>query len=130
MSIFTEGTARSRIIVGVSIFLILALIGGIVYFVWYRVGARFTPIGEILQNVNKFDRQEVTIRGTTRRAISVPPLSASFVLVEDKTGQIWCRLRRTDAQEGEVVTVQGTVYKLVQIPGLGVNVTAIAEESP
>lgn len=130
MSIFTERTLRSRILLAVLAFLILALIGGITYFVWQATAGRFTPIGDILQDVPAYDRQEVTIRGTARQVIPAPLLKATFALVEDKTGRIWCRLTHTLAEESEVLTIRGVVYKLVYIPVLDISVTAIAEQAP
>ena len=129
MSIFTERTLRSRILLAVLALLVLALIGGITYFVWHRMTGQFTPIGDILQNVNEFDRQEVTIRGTARQVFQAPLVKATFVLVEDKTGKIWSRLSPTSVAEGERLKVRGVVYKLIPIPG-GRSVTAIAEQSP
>ena len=61
---------KDRILLGISILLILLLISGIAYFIWQK--ATITSTGEILQNVSEFDRQEVTIRGTIRRVITLP----------------------------------------------------------
>lgn len=114
MNSFLERTAgyRNRILVGISLFRVLLFIGGIAYLILHKTSSHVTPVGEILQDVSRFDRQEVTIRGTIRRVFTVPLINKSFVLVEDKTGEIWCRLERTDVEEGQVIFVTGIVYKL------------------
>jgi|Deesub1362B_J571_1020462.scaffolds.fasta_scaffold44970_2 hypothetical protein len=119
---------RNRILLGISILLILLLTSGIAYFIWQK--ETITPIGEILQNVSEFDRQEVTIRGTIRRVFTIPLIDKSFALVEDKTGEIWCRLERTDVKEDQVISVTGVVYKLLDIPGLNLRVPVITEQLP
>jgi len=131
MSSFFENVIyyhKDRILLGISILLTLLLISSTAYFIWQK--ATITPIGEILQDVSKFDRQEVTIRGTIRRNFTAPLINKSFVLVQDKTGQIWCRLERTDTKEGQAISVTGIVYKLLDIPGLNLKVTAITEQLP
>jgi len=115
---------KNHILLGI---LILLILGGIGYFVWQKV--YITPISEILENASEFDRQEVTIRGTVRRVFAVPLLNKSFALVQDKTGEIWCRLERTDVKEGQAISVTGVVHKLFEIPGLELRVIAIAEKS-
>jgi len=132
MSSIFKGIAGygNRILVGISLFLMLLIIVGTAYLVLQRTSSHVTPIGEILQDVSKFDRQEVTIRGTIRRNFTAPLINRSFVLVQDKTGEIWCRLERTDVKEGQVISVAGVVYKLLDIPGLNLKVSAITEQLP
>jgi len=130
MNSFFEGIIyhKTRILLGISILLILLFISSIAYFIWQK--ATITPIGKILQNVSEFDRQEVTIRGTIRRNFTAPIINKSFALVQDKTGEIWCRLERTDVKQGQAISVTGTVYKLLDIPVLNIRVPAITERSP
>lgn len=130
MNSFFEGLIyhKNRILLGISILLILLLISSVAYFIWQK--ATITPIGEILRDVSEFDRQEVTIRGTIRRNLTAPVINKSFVLVRDKTGEMWCRLERTDVKEGQGISVTGTVYKLLDIPVLNIRVPAITEQSP
>ena len=99
------------------------LAAGVVWGILPRVNA--TRIGDILDDPSAFDRTEVHVRGTVQRAWPIGDVV--FVELADKTGVIWCRLKERDVEQGQKIPVTGTVYKLLDIPGIGLRVPVIAE---
>lgn len=111
---------------------ILLVAGVVVLRPWVGKGPfkRYEDIADITVSPEEFAGREVRIQGEVRRALFIPALRVSFLLIGDETGEIWYREGgelAADTSSGAPVTIQGVVQREVIIPSVGTSKLAVVK---
>lgn len=111
---------------------ILAIIGAVFAFwrPWEGKGLlrRYENIANIIQVPDEFADRTVRIQGKVKQALFIPTLRVSFLLIGDKTGEIWYREGGNRAEttgRAEEVIVEGMVQRDVTIPSVASHATML-----
>jgi hypothetical protein len=76
-----------------------------------------TDIGDLLSDAERYDGQEVKIRGTVRNAVRIPLVDIRLYNVADGTGEVVVLTSGPLPSRGDRVTVKGTFSTLGSVNG-------------
>jgi hypothetical protein len=93
------------------------LLAGILLSITLMAGCTSTEIGDIVENFEQHEGEEVTIKGTVGERIWLAIMERGAFQVGDGSGTIWVVTDRSPPQEGEEVTVTGTVQAAFELGG-------------
>ena len=76
-----------------------------------------TKIDELLSNPDRYDGEEVKVRGTVRNTVSIPFLEVRIYNVQDNTGEVVVLTSGALPNRGDKITVHGTFSTLGSVNG-------------
>lgn len=80
-----------------------------------HLGSRYTKIGDILANPQKYSAQEVRVQGRVTNAIQLPFVATKFYSIQDDSGEINIRTYREAPMVGAEVRVKGVLDTVATI---------------
>lgn len=96
-------------------FLLVILLAGVLLSTALAAGCISTKVSDILDDFQQYEGKEVTVKGTVGETVWFALLERGAFQVGDGSGNIWVITSQPPPQEGEKVTVTGTVQAAFQL---------------
>ncbi len=96
-------------------FLLVILLAVVLLSTALVAGCTSIRIGDILDDFQQYEGKEVTVKGTVGEPIWFALLERGTFQIGDGSGNIWVITSQPPPQEGEEVTVTGTVQAAFQL---------------
>lgn len=91
-------------------------------------GCGATKIGNLQDNLDKFENQQVTLSGEVVETLSIPFIHKGAYQIDDGTGKIWVVSSDNIPARGDKVRVTGTVKVGVEIAGKNFGMVLMEEK--
>ena len=98
-----------------TLFLLLAIVA--MFGLVFTTGCRTTKIGDIINNFSDYEGKQVTIGGTVGETVWFAVLERGGFQVGDGSGNIWVITSQPPPQEGQKVSVTGTIQAAFELGG-------------
>ncbi len=84
-------------------------------------------IGDISNNIEKYDGKEVNIKGEVTEELSIPLVSQGAYKIDDGTGSIWVVTIKGTPSKGKEVSVTGRVNSAFKIGTVSLGIVVLEE---